>query len=316
MNLLFKSSAAIIALYCSGFAFAAGEGWTTDFAAAKKQAAESKKDLLVDFTGSDWCNKCAMLDKEVFSQEAFKAGVKDTFILVELDYPKDKSKLAAETIKQNETLVKQYPVREYPSIFLTDAEGKPYAVTGYQKGGTDAYVKHLNELRAKKTARDKAFATAANFKGVEKAKALVTGLAVMGLDDVVVYNFYGDVVAEIKTADPKDETGFSRAATTAARIATIQQGLQACAKKGDHAGALALMENAIKEEGFDVEATQEMMVTRAMILSKMEKFDEALKALTEAKVVAPESRLSASMDSIKDRIEGARKKAADQKPEA
>ena len=58
--------AAIMALH--GAAFAGGEGWLSDFAAAKKQAAESKKDLLLDFTGSDWCGWCIKLNDEVFKQ--------------------------------------------------------------------------------------------------------------------------------------------------------------------------------------------------------------------------------------------------------
>ena len=316
MNLLIKSSAAILALCCSGFALAAGEGWTSDFAAAKKQATESKKDLLMDFTGSDWCGWCIKLDKEVFSQDAFKAGVKETLVLVELDYPRDKSKLSEETKKQNEELAKKYPVSGYPSIILADSDGKPYAATGYQAGGPEAYVKHLDGLRAKKTARDKAFAVAAKASGLDKAKALVTALAVMDLGDKMVSSFYGDVVSEIKAADPKDETGFTKAVDATARVAAIQGELQACGKKGDHAGALAVMEKAIKEGGFEIEVTQEMMVTRAMILSKMEKFDEALKALDEAKAAAPDSKLSGSMDSMKERIEGARKEAAEKKRDA
>ena len=76
MNLksLLKTGAALLAVYGSGIAFAGGEGWSSDFAAAKKEAAASNKDLLVDFTGSDWCGWCIKLDKEVFSQEPFKAG--------------------------------------------------------------------------------------------------------------------------------------------------------------------------------------------------------------------------------------------------
>ena len=31
------------------------EGWITDYEAAKKQAAKEGKDILMDFTGSDWC---------------------------------------------------------------------------------------------------------------------------------------------------------------------------------------------------------------------------------------------------------------------
>ncbi len=51
--------------------------WSSDFEASKKQAAEAKKDLLIDFTGSDWCGWCIKLNKEVFSLEPFKAGVKN-----------------------------------------------------------------------------------------------------------------------------------------------------------------------------------------------------------------------------------------------
>lgn len=82
--------AAVMALI--GTSIAGGEGWTSDFEAAKKQAAESKKDLLIDFTGSDWCGWCIKLVDEVFKHDAFKTGVKDTFVLVEIDFPKTKPK--------------------------------------------------------------------------------------------------------------------------------------------------------------------------------------------------------------------------------
>ena len=50
---------------------AAGDGWMTDFDEAKKEAEAGKKDLLMDFTGSDWCGWCIRLKEEVFSKEAF-----------------------------------------------------------------------------------------------------------------------------------------------------------------------------------------------------------------------------------------------------
>ena len=305
-----RTCAAFVALYCSGIAVAGSEGWSSDFEAAKKQAAESKKDLLIDFTGSDWCGWCIKLNKEVFSQDAFKAGVKDKFVLVELDYPKDKSKLSAATLKQNEELAKKYPVGGYPTILLTDAEGKPFAATGYEAGGPEAYVKHLDELRAKKAARDESFATAAKANGVEKAKAFVAALAAMGLEDGMIANFYGDVAEQIKAADPKDETGFGKAAAMKQRLAAIQSELAVFAKKSDHDGALAVMEKALKEGGFDTEETQKMMITRGMILGKMKKFDEAIKGLDEAKAFAPDSEMAAATDRIKTKLE-ADKKAAE-----
>ena len=310
MKPIVTTCAALVALLCSGIAVAGGEGWSSDFEAAKKQAAETKKDLLIDFTGSDWCGWCIKLNKEVFSQEPFKAGVKDKFVLVELDYPRDKSKLSAATLKQNEELAKKYPISGYPTILLTDADGKPYAATGYKAGGPEAYVKHLDELRAKKAARDESFATAAKASGVDKAKALVAALAAMSLEDGLISNFYGDVAEQIKAADPKDETGFGKASAAKARLAAIQSELGVCAKKSDHAGALAVMDKALKEGGFDTEETQKMMMTRAMIFGKLKKFDEAIKAMDEAKALAPDSERAAAIDGIKVRLE-ADKKAAE-----
>jgi thioredoxin-related protein len=72
--------------------FAGGEGWMHDIEAAKKKAAAENKDLFIDFTGSDWCGWCIKLNEEVFQHDPFKKGIADDFILVELDYPRDKSK--------------------------------------------------------------------------------------------------------------------------------------------------------------------------------------------------------------------------------
>ena len=313
MKPIVRTCAALVALYCSGVVFAGGEGWSSDFAAAKKEAAESKKDLLIDFTGSDWCGWCIKLNKEVFSLEPFKAGVKDKFVLVELDYPNDKSKLSAATLKQNEELAEKYPISGYPTILLTDSDGKPFATTGYQEGGPEAYVKHLDELRGNKAARDKSFAAAAKASGVEKAKALMAALAAMGLDDMMISKFYGDVAEQIKAADPKDETGFAKEMAAKVRLATFQHELQSCAKKGDHVGALALVDKTLKEGGFGIEDTQKTMITRAMILAKQKHYDEAFKALDEAKALAPASELAAGIDGIKSRIEAGKKAAEDGK---
>lgn len=309
MKPIVRTCAALVALYCSGVAVAGGEGWSSDFAAAKKEAAASKKDLLIDFTGSDWCGWCIKLNKEVFSHEPFKAGVKDKFVLVELDYPKDKSKLSAETIKQNEELKEKYAIEGYPTILLADADGKPYAKTGYQKGGPEAYVKHLDELRATKAVRDEAFAAAAKASGVDKAKALVAALAAMGLDDALVLNFYGDVADQIKAADPKDETGFGKAAAAKVRLETFQSELSACAQKKDFDAALVVVDKALKEGGFGTEETQQIMMTRAMIFAQQKKFDEAIKAVDEAKAFAPDSEMAAGFDGFKAKLEAGKKAA-------
>src|SRR5690606_35289572 len=113
----------------------------------------------------------------------------------------------------------QYGIRGFPTILLTDAEGLPYASTGYQDGGPEKYVEHLDELRARKTTRDESLASAEKLEGPEKAKALVAALKAMELEDATVAKFFPRVVEDIKAADPEDTTGFAKAAAAKARLA-------------------------------------------------------------------------------------------------
>jgi thiol-disulfide isomerase/thioredoxin len=139
----------LLALLLTPLAALGAEGWLTDFEAAKKQAAAEKKDILVDFTGSDWCGWCIKLDKEVFSTDAFKAQ-KD-FVLVSLDFPRRKE-IPADQKARNEALMRLWGVRGFPTIILTNAKGEAYARTGYQAGGPDKYLPHLAELRKQNNA--------------------------------------------------------------------------------------------------------------------------------------------------------------------
>ena len=72
----------VASILCPACAGAEDSNWKEDFAAAKKQAAREKKDLLLDFTGSDWCGWCIKLDREVFSQERFLEEATKHFVLV------------------------------------------------------------------------------------------------------------------------------------------------------------------------------------------------------------------------------------------
>jgi len=125
----------------------AGEGWMTDFKAAKAKAAAENKPILVDFTGSDWCGWCIKLDKEVFSQAAFQEYAEEELVLVELDFPRAK-KQSAELKAQNEALAQHYGIRGFPTILVLSPEGKLIEKTGYRRGGAEQYVDHIQEIVA------------------------------------------------------------------------------------------------------------------------------------------------------------------------
>ena len=138
-----------ILLAGASLTMAGGDAWLTDFDKAKEQAKKDDKAILIDFTGSDWCGWCIKLDQEVFSKQEFLDYAGKKFVLVEIDFPR-KEKLSDEQKKQNEALAKKFGVEGFPTIILTDAKGRKFATTGYQEGGPQAYIEHLDKLLERK----------------------------------------------------------------------------------------------------------------------------------------------------------------------
>lgn len=119
--------------------------WADDFEEAKAQAKAENRFMLLDFTGSDWCGWCKRLDAEVFEKSDFKDYAKKNLVLVKLDFPRGFS-LKKKVAEQNEKLAKEFGISGYPSIILLDPDGKKITKTGYQEGGAEAYVTHLEGL--------------------------------------------------------------------------------------------------------------------------------------------------------------------------
>jgi len=199
----------------------AAEGqWRTDLPKAQAQAKAEKKLVMLDFTGSDWCGWCIKLKNEVFDQEAFKKEAPKNFVLVELDFPQQKE-LPEKEKAQNEELQKKYAIQGFPSIVLLDSQGRLYARTGYQKGGPEGYLKHLDELRAKRVQRDEALAKAGKAAGVEKAKLLDQALT--PLHENGALNDYGDLVKQVAELDADNKAGLKQKWEGIQRLEELQQ---------------------------------------------------------------------------------------------
>jgi thioredoxin-related protein len=119
--------------------------WETDLEVAKKRAKDENKEILADFTGSDWCGWCIKLKKEVFDQPEFQEYAKKHLVMLELDFPR-KKELPAKEKEQNEKLSEEFKVEGFPTVLLINAKGKEIGRTGYQEGGPAKYVEHLKEL--------------------------------------------------------------------------------------------------------------------------------------------------------------------------
>jgi len=162
-------------------AIAADEIWIEDnMPAALEKAKAEGKDILIDFTGTDWCVWCIRLKDEVFNKSEFKETVPDDFVLVMLDFPNQKPQ-TDEVKAHNAEWQQKFEIRGYPTIVLTDSEGVEYARTGYREGGPTPYVEHLEELREGKKTRDEALKAAEGAEGVEKARHLDKALSIEGI---------------------------------------------------------------------------------------------------------------------------------------
>jgi thioredoxin-related protein len=125
-------------------------GWLTSFELAQQEAQSKKRLLLMDFTGSDWCGWCVMLDKEVFSKPEFKEYASKNLVLLELDFPRMK-KMPPETVAQNERLLMKYGIQGFPTVVVFDSSGKPLGALGYTAGGPEAFIAQLERLRTPKS---------------------------------------------------------------------------------------------------------------------------------------------------------------------
>lgn len=218
--------------------------WMTDFSAAKELAAKENKTLLVDFTGSDWCGWCVKLHEEVFSQESFKKGVAENFILVELDFPEDKSKISEETQKQNAELQKKYQVQQFPTILLMDAQGRPFAQTSYQPDGPDKYVIHLNELLKNGEAIKTSLNSADKLEGVKKAAAYIDAIKLVPETQL---SHYQEILDQIPTLDPKDTTGFVAKTALNKKLIQLESEIETLFENEKSAEAPVLIDKFIAE---------------------------------------------------------------------
>lgn len=280
--------------------------WTEDAAKAQTQAAKEGKDLLMNFTGSDWCGWCIKLKKEVFTKEPFATEAPKKFVFVMLDFPRSR-KMPDKVKQQNAEWKDKLGVRGFPTIYLLDAKGRPYARTGYQRGGPEKYMAHLNELQQVRIKRDKLFAQAAKAKGTAKAKLLDQAVAVMS--QTIAVTCYGETVDEIIKLDPDDKAGLkskyadARAALKIAeQVNKIQAKVRPLMAKKDYDGVVKVVDKALAGLEPGNPAAQDLYLIKSYAL--FQKGDKpGAKAVLEAGIkLDPKSKTAAKMKGVIQRL--------------
>lgn len=119
--------------------------WLTDYANAQVVAKKTNSNILMYFTGSDWCSPCKALKKDLFDTSQFKEVAKD-YVLLYVDLPRKKELLSAKEMQQNKALLSQWNKKGvFPLISLVNSEEKEVAsLSGYgSKVDVEKYLDFL-----------------------------------------------------------------------------------------------------------------------------------------------------------------------------
>lgn len=127
------------------------QSWENNIEIAKTEAKKENKNILLVFSGSDWCAPCIKLDKNIFQSEVFKIEAEKKWVLVKADFPKKKANLLTkELTESNKKLAEKYnKAGNFPLVILLDANGKVLGMTGFKNISPIEYIQIINNLEKK-----------------------------------------------------------------------------------------------------------------------------------------------------------------------
>ncbi|MBU2996128.1 thioredoxin family protein [Cellulophaga baltica] len=117
-----------------------GYDWLTSYDMAMKKAKKNDKNILMFFTGSDWCPPCVALKKDLLDTPKFKSYA-DEYILLYVDIPRNKDLLSATQLADNKKLASKYNKRgSVPMMKIVNEKGNELgAMSGYSMNGEIQY---------------------------------------------------------------------------------------------------------------------------------------------------------------------------------
>ena len=119
--------------------------WLTDYDKAIAKADSSNKNVLIYFTGSDWCPPCKSLKTDLFDSAEF-AALSNQYVLLYIDIPMNRDLLSTEQLSHNKELSSRLNKKgSVPLIKILSGEGKELGkYAGYSMNGDTRY--HLELL--------------------------------------------------------------------------------------------------------------------------------------------------------------------------
>lgn len=136
----------IIALFFNLFCFS--QDWKYNFEEAKKEAQSESKNIVIIFSGSDWCAPCMKLERNIWNSEEFKQESEEKWVLVKANFPRKKAnQLSEEQTNHNRSLAEKFNKEgSFPLVVMLSPEGKVLGKTGFKNVSPAEYIKLMHSL--------------------------------------------------------------------------------------------------------------------------------------------------------------------------
>lgn len=310
---LIKSTLALLAMAMPALALPEAP----DMESAIAQAQAEKRNIFVDFTGTDWCTACIYLRNNIVESKEFEAALGDKLLLLEVDFPRTPELVAAipeEEKLRRESMLALYRIEGLPGVALLDENGMPYEIIQGTRRTAAEYIGLIKAGFAKRDARDAIFAEAEKLTGMERAQALAKALRLL---PVGCHHKYGKIIDEINAADPENTLGFKDSGTAAHLRVEQTLALQALFrsfegkfKPEELKESLDKLDAFLAQPNLDPEVAQAAMAAKGDCYAFMRDFPAMIQCYRDAIKLAPDSRATHKLRSI---VENYEKHAGPQK---
>lgn len=130
------------------FKISFSQNWKSSFEEAKSQALAENKNIVLVFSGSDWCAPCIKLDKAVWQSEEFKKEAETNWVIYKADFPKKKAnQLSPALTAANKLLAEKYNTSgNFPLVLLLDKNGVVLGIQGYKNYTAADYIQLIHSF--------------------------------------------------------------------------------------------------------------------------------------------------------------------------
>lgn len=124
---------------------------TSTYQQALDKAKVENKQLVLQFSGSDWCAPCIKLEKNILNTPAFEAYA-TKFVWLKVDFPRKKdNRLSKEQVAENEALAERFnPNGLFPLIVFLDHQEEVQGRIKYFNVSPEEYIAKMESLLAEK----------------------------------------------------------------------------------------------------------------------------------------------------------------------